>query len=166
MTDEHRFSLEIKNLDEFAFETDFGLDGQHAFLMDEPEPVGRGRGPNAARLLAAAVGKCLSASLVFCLKKAKYPLKELRTFVDTSLSRNELGKMRVSKIVVHIQLELDGIDVSKARRCLSLFEDYCIVSATVKMAIPIQVIVSDTSGNALYESVSERETASVMTVNP
>ena len=38
--------------------------------MDEPEPMGENSGPNAGKVLAAAIGNCLTASLLFCLQKA------------------------------------------------------------------------------------------------
>jgi len=38
--------------------------------MDEPEPMGGNSGPNACKVLAATIGNCLTASLLFCLQKA------------------------------------------------------------------------------------------------
>jgi hypothetical protein len=57
--------------------------------MDEPEPLGEGTGPNAARVLAAAIGNCLSASLLFCLDKARVEVSVVRTKVTGSIVRNE-----------------------------------------------------------------------------
>lgn len=54
----------------FRFEVNFGLEGVEPFYIDEPEPMGGNSGPNAGKVLAAAIGNCLTASLLFCLQKA------------------------------------------------------------------------------------------------
>jgi hypothetical protein len=58
MADESAFALTMDLQDDYRFLVDFGQDGVPPLLMDEPEPLGEGTGPNAARLLAAAVGNC------------------------------------------------------------------------------------------------------------
>jgi hypothetical protein len=45
--------------------------GAPPLRIDEPPPLGEERGPDAAALLGAAVGDCVAASLVFCLRKAR-----------------------------------------------------------------------------------------------
>ncbi|HEX9913983.1 MAG TPA: OsmC family peroxiredoxin, partial [Candidatus Bathyarchaeia archaeon] len=64
------FSVSMRRLDGFRFEVDFGLEGVPPMVMDEPAPVGGDSGPNASKVLAAAMGNCLTASLLFCLQKA------------------------------------------------------------------------------------------------
>ena len=60
----------MKREEGFVFKVDFGLPGVKEFTMDEPAPVGDDSGPNASKVLAAAMGNCLTASLMFCLQKA------------------------------------------------------------------------------------------------
>lgn len=68
--DEKTFKVSMKREKDFVFSVDFGLAGLD-FKMDEPEPVGSDVGPNASKVLAAAMGNCLTASLLFCLNKAR-----------------------------------------------------------------------------------------------
>jgi LmbE family N-acetylglucosaminyl deacetylase/uncharacterized OsmC-like protein len=112
-----------------------------SLVMDEPAPLGQGAGPNAARVLAAAVGNCLSASLLFCLRKARVDVRAVRTVARALLVRNERGRLRVGEVRVSIQPEIAG-DTSRVGRCLELFEDYCVVTDSVRHGLPVSVAVS------------------------
>ncbi len=81
-TDEVTVTMALQ--DGYRFLVDFQQEGVPGLLLDEPEPLGEGRGPNAARVLAAAVGNCLSASALFCLRKARVDVRGMRTTAQAS----------------------------------------------------------------------------------
>ena len=110
--------------------------------MDEPDPVGENKGPNASKVLAAAMGNCLSASLMFCLQRARAEVGDIETNVEGKLMRNENGRWRISEVNVEInpKIDLDKFQ-SQYNRCMDLFEDFCIVSQSVEQGIPINVNV-------------------------
>ena len=131
--------VDLQHLDGFKFVAEFG-DGIAPITLDEPPPLGDGSGPDAARLLATAVGDCLSASLLLCLQKSRVIVTDLRTNVTLTIGRNEEGRLRVTEGKVLIRVESDASD-AKLERCMQMFEDYCIVTATVRRAFPISVEV-------------------------
>ena len=142
MSEEEKiFSVSIERKNGFVFRVDFGLDEVENLIMDEPEPVGAGSGPNASRVLAAAVANCLSASLIFCLQKAKAEVKGMRTRAEGRMRRNEEGRWRIAEIDVEITPDVDPEFRSQMERCLSLFEDFCIVSRSIEQGIPLNVTV-------------------------
>ena len=108
-------------------------------LVDEAKPEGEGSGPNPTRLLATAVGHCLSSSLIFCLKKARITIKKLETTVTTNLLRNDIGRLRIKCINVQINLKVTTEDKSRVRRCLTIFEDYCTVTQSIRKGIEVNV---------------------------
>ena len=61
--------------------------GSSATLLDEPQPLGGNRSPNAAALLGAAVGDCLAASLTFCLRKSRTTVDDMTANVTTHVVR-------------------------------------------------------------------------------
>jgi len=117
-------------------------DANTTLIMDEPAPLGKLSGPNASRVLAAAVANCLSASLAFCLRKSKIEVKGVRAEAEPSIERNKEGYWRVTKINVRIKPETaDSADQHKVRKCLEIFENYCVVTGAVREGIQVDVQV-------------------------
>lgn len=111
--------------------------------LDEPRPLGEERGPNAAALLGAAVGDCLAASLVFCLRKARVSVDGLTAHVATHVIRNEKGRFRIGGIDVELVPEVDDADRDRLIRCEDLFEDFCVVTESVRQGIAVNVSIKD-----------------------
>jgi organic hydroperoxide reductase OsmC/OhrA len=102
--------------------------------------LGKDSAPNPSRLLAAAVASCLSGSLVFCMSKAKLPLRHLAAEVKTQLVRNERNRLRIGKLEVTLHPELSE-DSASAASCLEVFEDFCVVTESVRNGIEVDVTV-------------------------
>lgn len=125
----------------YKFLVDFHQRGVEPLLVDEPPPVGDGHGPGATRLLATAVGHCLSSSAIFCLNKAHIDVHRMRTTVSTTKARNEKGRLRIGRMDVRLDIEVAEEDIPRMNRCLELFEDYCTVTGSVRQAIEVNVEV-------------------------
>jgi len=136
-----------------GFEFNVKFDEGISLLMDEPEPLGEDNGPSASKVLSAAVGNCLSASLLFCLQKARVNTRSIKTTVTTKLARNEQKRLRIGGSQVRIEIDMDKDDApNRAERCIQLFEDFCIVTASVRNGIDVGVEVVDQNGDILYKS--------------
>lgn len=104
-------------------------------------------GPNPSRLLALGVLGCLSASFIFCLKKKNFQVDDFNAEAEVTLARNEKGFWRIKKIDVDIVPKIEDLDTLKrAKQCLkpmkdgvSFFEQYCIVTQSVRAGIEVNV---------------------------
>jgi organic hydroperoxide reductase OsmC/OhrA len=153
MSESLAFDLELEQLSSYEFKVKFGAPGVADLLLDEPAPLGGGKGPNAARLIGAAVANCLSASLLFCLSgKFKQRLGPLRTTVHGELTRNESGRIRIGRIDVAIRMTEDASTLRHLERCLQQFEDFCIVTESVRRGIPVGVRVLDAHETELFSA--------------
>ncbi len=65
MANETTFTVRLTQEEDYRFRVTFDSPEIAALLVDEPAPLGKNEGPSAARLVAAAVASCLSASLRF-----------------------------------------------------------------------------------------------------
>lgn len=148
---EEQFTVSLELVDDFQFRVTFD-EKMAELLMDEPEPLGADRGPNASRVLSAAVGNCLSASLLFCLKKSKVDVQGIQTDVTTTMTRNERGRLRIGALQVAIQADLEPDDRDRLDRCLEIFEDYCVVTQSVRGGLDVEVAVLDSEGTELHRS--------------
>ena len=142
---EEQVRVELTLRDGYAFEADFGLPGVPPLLLDEPAPLGEGAGPSASRLLAAAVGNCLAASLLFCMRKAHVEVEGMQSHVEASIVRNERGRMRIGSITVRLEPALSPEAAARIDRCTSLFEDFCVVGQSVLQGIDVHVEVNATT---------------------
>jgi uncharacterized OsmC-like protein len=145
------FTLTLTRQQDYQFNVQFDLAGVPDLQLDEPAPLGAGAGPNASRLLAAAVANCLSASLLFCLGKFKQDPQGLTAHVTGKMVRNEKGRLRVGGIAVDIRLEQT---VERLAHCAGQFEEFCVVTDSVRNGIPVSVRVLDAAGQLIHQSES------------
>lgn len=134
------FTIRLQHIDGYEFRVSFDKSHYPELRIDEPPPLGRDAGPNPARILAAAIADCLSASLLFCLKRAGVPVEDLKTEADVQLVRNEHKRLRIGSIDVRIQPQL-GVDAAAITKCLDTFEDFCVVTQSVREGIDVRVEV-------------------------
>jgi uncharacterized OsmC-like protein len=100
-------------------------------------------------LLAAAVGNCLSDSLLFALRKFKQNPEPLRCEVRANVGRNAENRLRVLGMEVRLSLGVVAADLQHLDRVLSQFEDFCTVTQSVGAGIPVAVQVFDAGGTQL-----------------
>lgn len=125
----------------YRFRVRFDREGVPDLITDESPPLGEGKGPNPSRLLATAVGNCLAASLLFCMGKARLSLDGLEAEVVMEFTRTEAGRLRISGIQVRLIPRWMEETAAKARRCLEIFEDFCVVTEAVRHGVPVTVQV-------------------------
>ena len=137
-----KFVIELELIDKLQFNVKFDLPDASDLLMDEPPDFGgSGLGPNASRAIAAGVSNCLSASLVFCLRKARADVKGMKAIVEGTVGREE-GLLRLQKIDVKLYPKLGTKDdLDKLERCKGLFEKYCIVTESIRKGLPVNIDV-------------------------
>lgn len=119
------------------------------WLADEPPPLGKGEGPSPVQLLAAAVGNCLSDSLLFALRKYKQSPEPIRCAVSADVGRNPEDRLRVLGMQVTLTLGVAADRLQHLDRVMAQFEAFCTVTQSVGAAIPITVRVLDAGGAVL-----------------
>ena len=118
-------------------------------IGDEPPPLGNAAGPSPMHLLAAAVGNCLSNSLLFAMRKFRQQPEPIRTAVTATVGRNAENRLRVQKIEVRLTLGTTGESLAHLDRALGQFEEFCTVTQSVRQGIPVSVEVFDSAGRQL-----------------
>lgn len=146
MSDAPTFALTLERRERFQFDVDFGEPSWPKLRLDEPAPLGDGTAPNASRVLGAAIGNCLAASLLFCLEKSRVPVSGLTAEVRGELVRSAKGRLRIGAVDVVLHPTLDGVPPERMARCLELFEDFCVVTQSVRDGIDVRVSVEPSGG--------------------
>ena len=152
MSEEGRFTIRLQQQEGFQIRASFDWKRVPDLLMDEPPPLGEQQGPNASRMLAAAAADCLAASLLYCVFKEEPPENCLRAEATCVMVRNERKRLRIGAIEVKL-IVTEAVTVSpRFARCKELFEDFCVVSASIRQGIPMRVSVLDEQGTLLHAS--------------
>lgn len=141
-------TVNLTQQQDYQFKIEFGQTVP-AILGDEPAPLGQGTGPSPVQLLAAAVGNCLSDSLLFALRKFKQNPGPLRCEVVAVVGRNPEGRVRVLSMSARLQLGVEAGAMAHLDRVLGQFEAYCTVTQSVGQGIPIAIEVRDAHGTLL-----------------
>ncbi len=143
---DNSFWVGLRLLDNYRFEIDFGDGGN--LIGDQPPPLGGSEGPSPEQLLAAAVGNCLSASLLFAMRKFKDDPGTVTAAVTGELERRD-GRLRIAHLAVQLQLGNVATAMPHLERVLQQFEDFCTVTQSVREGIQVQVTVVDTDGHVV-----------------
>ena len=152
MSEEGRFTLHLEQLEGYEFKVRFDWDNVPDLVVDEPPPLGGRQGPNPSRLLAVAAANCLSASLLYCVTKNEPPAGALKTAVTCRMVRNDKQRLRIGGLAVRIEVDEALAEAARFKRCLDLFEDFCVVTASIRDGIPVAVEVCDPAGNVLHST--------------
>jgi len=137
--------VQLQQKQDYQFDIHFG-DAIPSLLGDEPAPLGMGQGPSPVQLLAAAVGSCLSDSLLFALRKFKQAPEPIRCDIDADVGRNAEGRIRVLGIKAVLTLGVPAAALAHLDRVLGQFETYCTVTQSLGQSIPVSIEVVDALG--------------------
>lgn len=140
-----KVTVELTQAKDYQFEIQFGGDVP-VLLGDEPAPLGAGLGPSPVQMLCAAVGNCLSDSLLFAFRKFKQAPEPLRCVVQAEVGRNADNRLRVLNMTAQLHMGVPAANLAQCEHVLAQFESFCTVTQSVGQGIPIQVQVFDSLG--------------------
>lgn len=152
MSDIQTFTLTLTQESDYVFRIAFDDSAIPDLITDESAPLGTDQGPNPSRLLVAAVANCLSASLLFSLRKFKNTPGVLVAHATAELTRNAEGRLRVGRIGVTLELPEAASQYHQIERLLQQFEQFCVVTESVRQGVAVDVRVRDADGKVLHES--------------
>ena len=135
---------------DYAFRITFDDTALAPLLTDEPAPLGRDRGPNPSRLLLTAVANCLAARLLFALRQPRNDPGTLTAEICALPTRNEHGRWRIASAKATLHLPGHNADYRNLDRVLAQFEDFCVVTQSVRQGIEVDVNVVDGDGRVLF----------------
>ncbi len=149
MSENQEIRVTLEQLDGYAFRVQFDGEGMAALETDEPPPLGAGQGPNPSRLLLAAIANCLCASLLFALRKFHNRPAALQAVASARLERNAEGRWRIPRATVELQLGEAAESHQQLERILAQFEQFCVVTQSVRQGIEVDVSIRDAGGRVL-----------------
>ncbi|MDP1697804.1 MAG: OsmC family protein [Xanthomonadaceae bacterium] len=152
MSEGAQISISLEQTGDYEFRIRFEGSAVDDLTTDEPAPLGHDNGPNPSRLLLAAVANCLSASLLFALRKFKNQPGALRTTATAHTERDAEGRWRIPRADVVLHLAEPAAQYQNLDRILAQFENFCVVTQSVRAGIAVAVRVCDAKGVTVHEA--------------
>lgn len=146
MSDNDGIRLVLEQEGAYAFKVSFEGTALEPLHTDEAAPLGGGTGPGPSDLLLAGVANCLAASLVFALRKFKNTPGPIRAEITANKERNAEGRWRIPRAQVLITLADKAASLEHFERVLGQFEQFCIVTQSVRDGIEVDVAIVDADG--------------------
>lgn len=144
----NREAVRLSQVRDYQFDIAFGGD-LPVLRADEPAPLGSGTGPSPVQMLCSAVGNCLSASLLFALRKFKQAPEPISAEVSAEVGRNAENRLRVLAIDATLTVGVPASTLEHLDRVLASFEAYCTVTQSIAQGIPVRLSVFDSTGARL-----------------
>jgi uncharacterized OsmC-like protein len=141
MTIELKSRVGLKQEEEMVFKCDLGNINMNPLYIDEKHKKEIDRiGTSPTKLLALSVLGCLAASFIFCIQKKGLSLLNLEGKATVYIARNKENFWRVKKIeTLLIPKTNDPIIQKRINQCKKFFEQYCIISESIRRGINIDV---------------------------
>ena len=157
MSEDDSIRLLLEQEGPYAFKVSFEGTALEALHTDEAQPLGGGTGPGPSDLLLASVANCLSASLLFALRKFKNAPGPIRAEITGRRERNANGRWRIPRAEVTITLSDKAADLGTFERVMAQFEEFCIVTQSVREGIAVDVRVVDADGVAFVPGTPAKD---------
>lgn len=150
MIHEENTTVNLELEKDLIFKCSLGLEKLKEIYIDETlKKKENPWGPDAAKLLGMAILGCLSASFIFCLNKRNLTPDDLQAHAEISFKKIEKGYERIKKIDVKLMPKTDNpATLKRINQCIrelksgkSLFEETCIITASIREGIKINVDV-------------------------
>jgi len=146
---DNTLQIELEQQSDYRFEVRFTDSGVPPLITDESPPLGGDAGASPSQLLGTAVANCLASSLLFAMRKFKNDPGPLRASATMSMARNAQNRLRIGHIAVDLHFGAAATAIAQLDRILAQFEDFCVVTQSVRSAIPVDVRVFDGTGTLL-----------------
>ncbi|MFW9989737.1 MAG: OsmC family protein [Candidatus Odinarchaeota archaeon] len=141
MSEELKSNVELKLEEKMLFKCNLGkLKIDELYIDLRKEKRMKRIGPSPVKLLGISVLSCLAASLEFCIEKENFSLSDLDGRAEVTVARDRENFWRIKKIDVEMIPKIDNPELLKRiEQCKKLFEQYCIISESLKKGIEINV---------------------------
>jgi osmotically inducible protein OsmC len=104
---------------------------------------GSGGKANPEELLLAALGACFVNTWAIFIKKLGIAHPDPSVRIAGEVEKDPAGGYRMKRAVVHVRVPAALLEQQRAQvdKSIALTEKYCIISKTVRAAMPLEIVV-------------------------